>query len=47
MYGERLSATFTERLRPMVRFATVDGLVAQMDQDVQRTREILAVHPSG
>lgn len=47
VYGERLSATFTERLRPMVRFATVEGLVAQMDQDVQRTREILSVHPSG
>ncbi len=47
VYGERLSVTFTERLRPMMRFATVEGLVAQMDQDVQRTREILSVHPSG
>ncbi len=47
VYGERLGATFAERLRPMVRFATVEGLVAQMDQDVQRTREILSVHPTG
>ena len=47
LYGERVAASFTERLRPMVRFATVEGLVAQMDQDVQRTREILSVHPTG
>ncbi len=47
LYGERVAATFTERLRPMERFATVEGLVAQMDQDVQRTREVLGVHPSG
>lgn len=47
LYGERVAVTFTERLRPMARFATVEGLVAQMDQDVQRTREVLGVHPAG
>jgi riboflavin kinase/FMN adenylyltransferase len=47
LYGERVGLTFTARLRPMVRFATVEGLVAQMDQDVERTREVLSRHPSG
>jgi riboflavin kinase/FMN adenylyltransferase len=47
LYGERVSLSFHARLRPMVRFATVDGLVAQMDQDVQRTRELLGSHPVG
>ena len=47
LYGERVGLSFSARLRPMVRFATVEGLVAQMDQDVQRTREVLSGHPSG
>ena len=47
LYGERVALSFASRLRPMVRFATVEGLVAQMDQDVQRTREVLSRHPSG
>ena len=47
LYGERVGLSFHERLRPMVRFATVEGLVAQMDQDVERTRELLSRHPSG
>jgi riboflavin kinase/FMN adenylyltransferase len=47
VYGERVGLSFAARLRPMVRFATVEGLVAQMDQDVQRTRELLVGHPFG
>lgn len=47
LYGERVGLSFSARLRPTVRFATVEGLVAQMDQDVQRTREVLSGHPSG
>jgi riboflavin kinase/FMN adenylyltransferase len=46
IYGERVGLTFTARLRDTVRFDTVEGLVAQMDQDVERTRELLR-HPSG
>ena len=31
----------------MAEYATVEGLVAQMGQDVERTREVLARHPDG
>ena len=47
LYGERVGLTFATRLRPTVRFETVEGLVAQMDQDVQRTRDLLIGHPFG
>jgi riboflavin kinase/FMN adenylyltransferase len=47
LYGERVGLTFTARLRHMIRFDTVAELVAQMDQDVERTRELLGGHPSG
>ncbi|MBK5306640.1 MAG: bifunctional riboflavin kinase/FAD synthetase [Frankiaceae bacterium] len=47
IYGERVGLAFTSRLRDTVRFDTVEGLVAQMDRDVERTREILSRHPSG
>lgn len=47
LYGERVGLTFTARLRDTVRFDTVEGLVAQMDVDVERTRELLTRHPSG
>ena len=47
IYGERVGLTFTARLRDTVRFDTVAGLVAQMDLDVERTREMLIRHPSG
>jgi riboflavin kinase/FMN adenylyltransferase len=45
LYGERVGVSFHARLRAMVRFATVEGLVAQMDQDVERTRELLSPSP--
>jgi riboflavin kinase/FMN adenylyltransferase len=47
IYGERVGLTFTARLRDTVRFDTVEGLVAQMDIDVERTRELLRRHPDG
>ena len=47
IYGERVGLTFTARLRDTVRFDTVEGLVAQMDKDVERTRDLLIRHPDG
>jgi riboflavin kinase/FMN adenylyltransferase len=45
LYGEHVGMAFTERLRDTVRFPSVDDLVAQMELDVARTREIVS-HPS-
>jgi riboflavin kinase/FMN adenylyltransferase len=47
IYGERVALTFTARLRDTVRFGTVEGLVAQMGHDVERTRDLLGSHPDG
>ncbi len=47
LYGERVGLTFTDRLRDTVRFDAVEDLVAQMDKDVERARELLTDHPSG
>lgn len=41
-YGEQVALDFVERLRGMERFDTADQLVAQMHDDVNRTREVLA-----
>ncbi|MGH3793900.1 MAG: bifunctional riboflavin kinase/FAD synthetase [Pseudonocardiaceae bacterium] len=41
-YGEQVALDFVERLRSMVRFDTPEQLVSQIDQDVARTRELLA-----
>ncbi|HEY7631618.1 MAG TPA: bifunctional riboflavin kinase/FAD synthetase [Thermoleophilaceae bacterium] len=40
LYGEDLRVAFVERLRGEKRFESVDDLVAQMELDVQRAREI-------
>jgi riboflavin kinase/FMN adenylyltransferase len=45
LYGEHVGLAFTERLRDTVRFPSVGDLVAQMELDVARTREIVS-HPS-
>ena len=45
LYGEHVALSFTARLRSTLRFEAVDALVAQMERDVQRTREL--THPSG
>jgi riboflavin kinase/FMN adenylyltransferase len=40
LYGDELRVAFVERLRGEKRFESVDDLVAQMELDVQRAREI-------
>jgi len=47
LYGEHVGVAFTARLRDTERFASVEELVAQMDRDVERTRELLVGHPLG
>jgi riboflavin kinase/FMN adenylyltransferase len=42
LYGVEVEVSFVERLRGMVAFESVDTLVAQMNDDVDRAREILA-----
>lgn len=42
LYGVEVEVCFVERLRPMEAFASVEDLVAQMDEDVRRTRIVLA-----
>jgi riboflavin kinase/FMN adenylyltransferase len=47
LYGERVAVEFVSHLRPTLRFDSVDELVAQMTDDVERCREILsAIVPS-
>ena len=41
LYGEHVGVEFVERLRPMIAFPDVDGLLAAMAQDVADTRTIL------
>lgn len=47
LYGEHVGLAFTARLRDTLRFDDVEGLVAQMHRDVERTREVLGSHPHG
>lgn len=42
LYGELVSVEFVDRLRPTLRFDSVEDLVVQMHDDVRRCREILA-----
>lgn len=41
LYGVEVEVSFVERLRGMVAFESVEKLVAQMDDDVARSRELL------
>ena len=41
VYGQWADIEFVERIRPTLRFESVDDLIAQMADDVQRTREVL------
>jgi riboflavin kinase/FMN adenylyltransferase len=43
LYGVEVEVSFVDRLRGMVAFASVDGLVGQMQDDVQRARVLLGV----
>ena len=47
LYGEHVGLTFTARLRETLRFDGVEPLVAQMDRDVARARELLGSHLTG
>jgi riboflavin kinase/FMN adenylyltransferase len=47
LYGEHVGLTFVARLRDTLRFDAVEPLVAQMAQDVERARTLLAGHPTG
>ena len=43
LYGARVAVDFVERIRGMDRFDSIDELIATMDSDVVRTREVLGV----
>lgn len=45
LYDEEVVVELVERLRPTLRFESVEALVAQMDDDVARTRAIVAGGP--
>jgi riboflavin kinase / FMN adenylyltransferase len=42
LYGERMRLEFVRRQRGERNFASVDGLITQMDRDAKRARQILA-----
>ncbi len=42
LYGQHVSVALVEFLRPEMKFDSLDGLIAQMDADSARAREILA-----
>jgi len=41
LYGEAVAFDFVERLRATERYESIDELVAQMDRDVDRTRQLV------
>jgi riboflavin kinase/FMN adenylyltransferase len=41
LYGQRVAVDFVTRLRDMERYDTVDALIAQVHEDVRRTRSVL------
>lgn len=41
IYGKELTLAFVEHLRPMIKFDTSDALIAQINEDIKRTRQIL------
>jgi riboflavin kinase / FMN adenylyltransferase len=43
LYGEHVGVEFVQRLRPMLRFENLDGLLEAMAKDVEKTREILGL----
>ncbi len=45
LYGVEVEVAFVARIRGMMRFESVDELVARMGEDVRRTRELLAKQP--
>ncbi|MEX2288912.1 MAG: bifunctional riboflavin kinase/FAD synthetase [Mycobacteriales bacterium] len=47
LYGEHVGLSFAARLRDTLRFDSVEPLLTQMAEDVERTRTVLARHPYG
>ena len=47
LYGEEIAIDFIERLRPMMKLNSVAELLAQMDDDLRATAEVLAVPVAG
>jgi len=45
LYGTHVSVALIDYLRPEMKFDGLDGLIAQMDQDCQKARDILALIP--
>jgi riboflavin kinase/FMN adenylyltransferase len=45
IYDETLRIEIVERLRPELKFESVEALVEQMHRDVARSREVLAAYP--
>jgi len=46
LYGETVAVEFVERLRATEKFDSIDGLLAQMADDVERARMVLTSIPS-
>jgi riboflavin kinase/FMN adenylyltransferase len=42
LYGQQLEVRFAHHLRPQLKFDGVDGLVKQMQKDVERTRDVMS-----
>ena len=42
LYGERLRVDFVDRIRGVESFGSVEALVAQMERDVAKARQILS-----
>ncbi len=46
LYGERLALDFVAHLRPQLKFTDINDLVSAIEDDVERTREVLGVSAS-
>ena len=42
LYGEQVRVRFTERLRSQKKFDNLEALLAQLNADVQTTKQIMA-----
>ncbi len=42
LYGKTVEVSFVDRIRGMVKFSSIDDLIAELGDDVTRTRELLA-----
>ena len=47
LYDEPVEISFVAHIRGMVRFEGIEALIETMGQDVERTREILGLAPTG